>query len=175
LVVEPLLSIAASGLEIVSSFRGLKRPGPNDSEQAARVVEALRAIYFVPAGVIGALRKLASNDALTGHDVAEFERFDAHDEKVYEATSRLDFEKLLSLPVFSIRAARELELIRWNKINLRRDVREALHSHIRQGRTIKADEANRLLELVVSLNEQIESAEEHLNFLQAQRPAPGRY
>ena len=160
MIVEAM-SVAAAGLDLASSVLALPESKKQTSAaQIDSVIGALRAIYFVPQGTISLLDNIAEGRTIDVDEARSlFEDFDGRDKQVYDATDKLDYNQLMDMGHFSIRASRELEMLKWNKVSLRNEVRQFLRPVV-NGQTPDRGEASRLRTMLEALNEKIEQLEE---------------
>ena len=78
-------------------------------------------------------------------------------------TDRLSFDELLKDGCISLRAARQLDLVRLGKLSLRREIQNAINHYGQPREQVDRDEVRKLLDAVSRLNTQIEDVEAALN------------
>jgi len=154
------IETASAALEL---GKALADAGNRDRETRSRVrpiIDALRGIYFTPNGTRKVLGVLADGRMPPREDIQDvLTAFNDAEWRVERFRGRLDFEYLERFDI-SLRQRRTLEQISWGKVNLRRDIQDALNGPLTQNRSIDAGAARDLLNRVVVLNALIEALEE---------------
>jgi hypothetical protein len=146
---------AGDGLSILKALRGeISRP------EVKRVVIALNTVYFMPSGTLHALKKAKGGRLSSGEAQRALDAFDADEEIVSKALDCLRSENIHTLAI-NIKQKQALELIRYEKISVRREVREILHSAATE-RDMKQGVAE-LVEKIEQLNQEVGSIEELLS------------
>jgi len=161
-----LISTVSDGLQIVKAFTDDQKSGsPRLDRLDDEIVDALRSIYFVPQGVLTLLEEVAEGRQPDAQQVeVVLPRFNDGEWRVGRALAVLEFDDLSGNREISLRRARTLDLLRYGKIHLRRDIQELLNHSLTFGRPISPEAARALLERVHALNAEIESLEEAHNY-----------
>ena len=146
---------AGDGLSILKALRAeISRP------EVKRVVLALKTVYFMPSGTLHALTE-ATSGRLSSRDAQKaLDAFDADEPIVAKALDSLRSENIQTLAI-SIRQKEALELIRYGKISVRRDVREILRSL--PSETDMKQGVAELVQQIEQLNQEVGSIEELLS------------
>lgn len=133
--------------------------------ESDRLIAALRTIYFTPNGIREILEVYASGGTPEIGDIERIlPRFNDAEWLVRERLHLIEFERLHERREVSLAVAEQLDKIRYGKINIRRDLQEALNERITANNPIPADEARELLAKIDALNATIAAVEADRNF-----------
>lgn len=158
------LSIAATGLDLAQALAALRPESPVPNKRRQEICLWLRSIYFMPDGVISILEDIAD-----GRPIDERRResvlssFNDAEWRIREISDQLDFETLRRDVSISLRTARQLDLVRWGKLSLRREIQDAINHYGQPHAKLDRTKIRRLLGAVKELNAQIEEVEATLN------------
>ena len=151
--------VIAGGSGIVTLLNGAHSLwGRLSGREKKQLIDALRAIYFVPSNV-----RLLLADRAVGKEISTDRidrgslRFVGAEENIGWALERI-LRQLDESANFGLRNGRLLDEIRWGTIDLRRQLLEAFEDRF----DIAPDEARVLLAQVDDLNEKIEALEDRL-------------
>jgi hypothetical protein len=142
---------------ILEAVRELRNPtifAQLGSKQKVEFRHALADIYFVPDGVKSILEQIAA-----GHPVGDlsplttFNDAESQIERLVDRLSSDDYFKLVE----QFRNKEALTAIFYKKLELRRNIQDALNEALTYGETIDPDVARSLLEAVNSLNQEIQA------------------
>ncbi|ATC26387.1 hypothetical protein CVUC_08190 [Caulobacter vibrioides] len=125
----------------------------------------MRRIYFTPEGIRGLLRDFAEGRQPSREAIEEvLSDFNDAEWRVDSSLERLSFHYLGDRKELSLRAAEQLDKIRYGKIDIRRQLQEGLNEILTQGEDLDPKLANDLLGKVEALNGLIVALEEEHNY-----------
>jgi hypothetical protein len=164
-----MLAAVAEGAEIVTFLRDGEKAKTHQVDD--QIVKALRAIYFVPDGVVALLGQFAEGKPVKLQDIeTKLPSFNDKEWKVADALDALGFNKLSAKPEVSLRHAKALDQLRYGKVHVRADIQRLLNETITFDRKVSAADAKELLARVGALNAEIEALEDVYN-RRARRPS----
>ena len=166
-MLEHILETLGPALEIVSKLGGEPESKLDHRYGAARddVIKSLRRIYFTPSGTLRILGELSEGRSPSPSAIHEvLTEFNDAEWSVRAALRGLEFEHLSERRELSLRAVRQLDQLRYGKIDIRRELQEALNEALTFGRPVDPELAKALLSKVNALNALIESLEEEHNY-----------
>jgi hypothetical protein len=163
------LAILKTGLDLAKAVKDFVHREKPDHRLNDRICTALRAIYFTPSGVVALLRAFEQNQlglptSLVDEDVRDrLINFNDREWEVGRALQALDFDELKQDLRLSLATIRTLEMIRWGKINLRRNIQDEVNYYGRRG--VKPNLANiqSLIDAIEKLNAEIIEIEKLVN------------
>jgi hypothetical protein len=155
---------ATSLLEFASAVSEVGRDRSNrpHNPRVRELVRGLRGIYFTPRGTLTVIAELAEGRRPTDEDIEKIlPEFNDGEWRVRNILDSFDFDEIAGVEI-SLRRSRLFGQIRMGKLNLRRDIQEALNEALTTGVKVNKRDARILLQRVTALNLLIESLEEEL-------------
>jgi hypothetical protein len=158
------LTTLKMGLDLVKFVKDLvPKGGEDDDTQALRqeISGALRTLYFTPRGVTALLKKIDGGEKVSRDEVSTaLIQFNDGEPEVERAAANLLFERLSREHGLSLRTIQKLEMVRYGKISLRRNIQNEIN-YYGIGRTKPDKEAVKaLLADIEKLNAMILDVEE---------------
>lgn len=153
---------------LVGLLKGLKAALPNTGERDRRlqdhVVGALRAIYFMPKGILSLLYEVVDGEELSDRRIQQaLGDFNDREWAVADALQRIDFLSLKREHGLSLAQMRVLEQLRYGKMNLRQAVQREVNLYGQEGIKPKKAAAKQLIAAIEDLNSEIEDIEAIVN------------
>jgi hypothetical protein len=170
---------------LIGLLKGHKAVLPKNEERDRRlqghVVDALRALYFAPKGILSLLHDVVNGEELSDGRIQQaLGDFNDREWAVTEALQRIDFCNLRGEHGLSLARLRVLEQLRYGKMNLRQAVQDEVNLYGQDGTKPKKAAAKRLITAIENLNSEIEEIEAIVNsrarngFVHKPRPAKKR-
>jgi hypothetical protein len=155
------------GFDVAKAVKDLLPKG-GDGEYAKGVKQeisaALRTIYFTPRGVIALLKKIDAGEEVSREEVsATLIQFNDGEPRVERAAANLLYERLSREFGLSLRVVQQLELIRYGKVSLRRQIQEEINYYGLGRTTPNKEKVKFLLGEIEKLNAAILDVEEVVN------------
>ncbi len=165
-------TIIASGAEIIGAILEAAKTIPEwrDRRRSAEICRALRAIYFTPQGMISVLQRIGSNEAVTEEEFNQALRHFADAEwRVQDALSVLERDGLFGDLRVSIQGLRIIDMVRYQKIDLRKGIMASFAKHRRKFSAEQRKLAGEIYGRLIKLNEQLEQLDARFNTLAMDR------
>lgn len=161
MIIPGAIETATAGLEVASAISGLAREDRSQRLRLRPIISALRDIYFTPRGTVRVLTRIANGERPDPDDVEDvLTDFNGAEWLVQRRVRELDFDRLAQFDGLSLRQRRTLDQIAYGKIQLRRDIQDALNECLTFEDRLPYDDASVLLKRVDALNAMVESLEE---------------
>lgn len=165
MVFDPILS-TKTGIDLINAALSAseKSSVKLSKKKSAALCRALRGIYFTPNGILSLLDDIAKGGKPTAAQIQSvLGDFNDAEWEVQRFAHSLSFDALEGEMLVSLRSARALELIRFGKVSLRRDIQNAINSIGQPRAKISLSLISELSARVRDLNEGIEKLELSLN------------
>jgi hypothetical protein len=122
-----LLTIKA-GFDLAKAIKDLVPKGRNDQALKEEISAALRTLYFTPRGVTALLKKIDAGEKVSKEEVSQaLLQFNDGEPAVERAAAALLFERLSGEFGISLRTIQKLELVRYGKLSLRRNIQDEIN------------------------------------------------
>ena len=126
-------------------------------------VATLRSIYFSPPGVVKVVDRLIAGEELDEDDLQPLRDFNDAEWNVGYALEQISYTKLASDFRVSLATARQLDMIRYGKVGIRKAVKESINGYGQDDFAVNIESLKKLKVDIEILNEQIEELEGALN------------
>lgn len=164
---DAVVSTVKVGREVLSLLKGNRtdRLDARYGEANDRVIDALRRIYFTPNGVRKILIELAAGRHPTAEQISEvLVNFNDVEWDVERYLHSIEFDELQARREITLKAAEQLDQIRYGKINVRKQIQQALNEPLTKDQPIDSAVAANLLADVDELNALILELEDAHNY-----------
>jgi hypothetical protein len=159
------LAVIKTGLDIAKTTKDLLSSSKDkDIKFYDRLARALRLIYFPPTGVLGLLKDIAADKAISDDRVKSvLIDFNDYEWKVKATLDSLGFDKLQGELGLSIATVRMLHDIRNGKAGLRQAVQEEINAYGQKAFKPNKARIQELISNIEALNSEIEDIEAVIN------------
>lgn len=155
------LATIKAGLDLARAVKEWVPKSRDDKALYDQICAALRTFYFTPRGVVTLLRKIDAGEKVTEEELSEaLLRFNDGEPAVARAADLLAFERLEKEFGISLRTVQTLELVRYGKLSLRRDIQDEINYYGRGRVKPDREKIKKLLADIDALNSVILEAEE---------------
>jgi hypothetical protein len=159
--------IVRGGLELVggvlkvSKERRAKKP----LREREQLCHALRSLYFTPKGVLDLMQDIIDGKKVASDKIHRvLTKFNDVEWQVGRQLEMLVYEERFQSLSVSLSTARQLDEIRYGKINVRRAIQEEINAFGQPRRKVDVEVLKKLRKDVLKLNKLIEDVEEKLNY-----------
>jgi hypothetical protein len=155
------LATIKAGLDLAKAVKDWVPKNRDDKALQDQICAALRTFYFTPRGVVALLRKIDLGEKVSEEELSKaLLEFNDGEPAVARASELLAFERLENELGISLRTVQTLELLRYGKLSLRRDIQNEINYYGRGRVKPNREKIKELLAQIDKLNSVILEAEE---------------
>lgn len=159
-----VFALLESGLEFACGAKRFLSSNKSTPRLNREISQALRAIYFTPNGVLSLLKEVAEGRHPDPERTKELLiEFNDKEWNVRESLDALDFDRLSKQLGLTLGTARKLDLIRFGKLSLRREIQSEINYYGQRRASPDKRKVHQLLAAIEQLNCEIEDIERLVN------------